>query len=74
MFKNFEQDYEVCTCSHINLGEIVTFVKENKITKLGLIQEFLKIGAGCKYCICEDADFGKIKKKVYCKDILKGII
>ena len=72
MFKSFTADYEVCTCSHVNLGEIVKFIHENKIKKLGPIQDFLKIGSGCKYCICEEVDMGKVKKKIYCKDILEG--
>ena len=74
MIENFKKDYEVCTCAHVTLGEITMFIKKNKIDKLGPIQEFLKIGAGCKYCVCEDADFGKVKKKIYCNNILKAMI
>jgi len=58
----------------VSLEKIVDFIKDNKIKKLGPLQDFLKIGSGCKYCICKEVDFGKIKKKMYCKDILEGFM
>lgn len=73
MLSSFSSDYEVCSCSHVNLSELLFFIKENNATKLGPIQDFLKIGAGCKYCICEESDFGIMKKKIYCKDILNYV-
>lgn len=72
MLNNFKQDYEVCSCSHVKLGVIIDFIKVNKVKKLGQLQDFLKIGAGCKYCICKEVDLGKIKKEIYCKDILES--
>ncbi len=73
MLSRFSYDYEVCSCSHVKLSELVFFVKENNTSTLGHIQDFLKIGSGCKYCICEESDFGIIKKKIYCKDILNYV-
>ena len=73
MFSDYKADYEVCNCAHVSLSQITTFIKDKNITRLGLVQEYLKVGTGCMNCICEDADDGKIKKKIYCMDILKGI-
>lgn len=69
---NFE-DYVVCSCKHLSLYDIKELIKNNHIKTLGQLQDETKAGTGCRYCILPEADFGKIKKQIYLKDILNLI-
>ncbi len=70
MVANFSKDYEVCSCLHITLGEIEYTIKEQGLTTLRQLQDTLRIGTGCRNCLFEEADQSKVKKQLYCKDIL----
>ncbi len=74
MSRRFEQTYEVCSCSHVSLGEIVYAIQEKDAKTLGDIQNITDAGTHCRFCICQEGDFGKVKKELYCKDILKKFI
>ncbi|XPV70207.1 MAG: bacterioferritin-associated ferredoxin [Halarcobacter sp.] len=73
MIKDFDDNYEVCNCKKITLGQIRDLVEEHSIKSLGMLQEITKAGTECRNCIFKEADQGKIKKQLYCKDILKEI-
>ncbi len=70
MFKNIKSDYEVCNCHKISLEQIIKSINLHKITTLGKLQDITRVGTDCRNCLIKEADFGKVKKKVYCKDIL----
>ena len=74
MIKGFALNYEVCSCHKITIDEIVQSIKEKGAKTLGDIQEITRAGTNCRYCILEEGDFGKMKKKIYCKDVLKEVL
>lgn len=65
----FENSLEVCHCNRITLGEI-KYTIENGATTLKQLQESLSVGTQCRCCMFEEADHSKIKKELYCDDIL----
>lgn len=73
MLQNFSKEYEVCSCLHITLGEIEYTIKEQGLTSLRQLQDTLRIGTGCRNCLFEEGDQSKVKKELYCKDILNDI-
>ncbi len=74
MARTFEQSYEVCSCGHVTLGEIIFAINEKDAKTLGDIQNITDAGTHCRFCICKEGDFGKVKKELYCIDILKKLI
>lgn len=70
MSRRFDNTYEVCSCRSVTLGEIIYAIKEKNAQTLGEIQEITDAGTECRCCICEEGDYGKVKKKLYCKEIL----
>ena len=70
MIANFSLDYEVCNCKKITLGHILTTIETKSANTLGKIQEITGAGSECRNCMFEEADTSKLKKKIYCKDIL----
>ncbi|MFA7084526.1 MAG: (2Fe-2S)-binding protein [Arcobacteraceae bacterium] len=74
MSRKFEQTYEVCSCSHVSLGEIIYSIEKKNANTLTRIQEFTDVGKYCKCCICQENDFGRVKKELYCQEILEKIM
>lgn len=74
MLENFKEEYEVCNCKKVTIKNLVEAIVNNKIKTLGEIQDLTGAGTECRHCIMEEADFGKVKKRVYCKDILKKVV
>lgn len=70
---DFEKDYEVCNCKKVTLEDIMNSIKNDGANTLGKIQELTAAGTECRHCIFEEGDFGKVKKKIYCKDILNEL-
>ncbi|WP_419769692.1 MAG: (2Fe-2S)-binding protein [Candidatus Marinarcus sp.] len=70
MSRRFEHAYEVCSCRHVSLGEILYAIQEKNAKTLGDIQDLTDAGTQCRCCICEEGDFGKVKKELYCEEIL----
>jgi len=73
VINDFEKDYEVCNCRKISLERIVEAVLEKDAKTLGDIQNITTAGTDCRHCIFPEGDFGKVKKKLYCKDILNEL-
>lgn len=71
MLENFEKDYEVCNCKKLTLEYIIQAVQNYSIKSLGKLQDITKAGTDCRNCLMKEADQGKIKKNIYCSDILK---
>lgn len=70
MISDFEVDYEVCNCRKVSLKQIVEAIKNKDAKTLGDIQDITTAGTDCRHCIFPEGDFGKVKKRIYCKDIL----
>ncbi len=73
MIEKFDEDYEVCNCHKVKLGEIVDVIKTNNIENLENYKKSLVLVLTCRHCIFEEGDFGKMKKKIYCKDIFNEV-
>lgn len=69
----FDNSYEVCTCKKVRISDIVDAVKNKGANTLRDIQDITTAGTECRHCIFPEADFGRIKKKIYCKDVLNEI-
>ncbi|GGD37271.1 hypothetical protein GCM10012288_09230 [Malaciobacter pacificus] len=66
----FEDNYEVCNCKKVTIKDIKNSILEKNAMTLSAIQELTTAGTECRHCIFPEGDFGKMKKKIYCKDIL----
>lgn len=73
MLKSFNLDYEVCNCLKVTIQDIIFSIENNKVKTLRDLQEVTKAGTECRHCIFPEGDFGKIKKKIYCKNILEEV-
>ena len=69
----FEKSYEVCNCKKITIKDIENTVLNQNALTLSEIQDITTAGTDCRFCVFPEGDFGKIKKKIYCKDILNEI-
>lgn len=66
----FDLNYEVCNCKKVCVNDIKNCVEKENITTLMQLQEKTHAGTECRHCIFQETDFGKIKKSVYCKEVL----
>ena len=66
----FGNSYEICNCKKITIAQLQNAIIKEKISTLARIQDITTAGTECMFCIFPEGDFGKIKKKIYCKDIL----
>lgn len=73
MLDKFDLDYEVCNCRKVSLKTIINSIEKKSAKTLGDIQNITNAGTDCRHCIFPEGDFGKIKKKIYCKDILNKL-
>lgn len=70
MSKKFHHSYEVCSCKHVILGEIIYAIKENKAKSLEDISAITDAGSSCGCCKGPEYDFGEDKKELYITQIL----
>ncbi len=69
----FENSYEVCNCKKVTIEQIKNVIKNQNASTLREIQDLTTAGTECRHCVFPEGDFGKIKKKIYCKDILNEL-
>ena len=69
----FEDSYEVCNCKKVTIEQIKNVIKNQNASTLREIQDLTTAGTECRHCIFPEGDFGKMKKKIYCKDILNEL-
>ncbi|RXJ88368.1 (2Fe-2S)-binding protein [Arcobacter sp. CECT 8983] len=74
MLKEFSLDYEVCNCLKVSISDIIDSIENKNVKSLRDLQEVTKAGTECRHCIFSEGDFGKIKKKIYCKTILNEVL
>ena len=72
MLSSLAFDYEVCNCKKITINDILDVITTKEANTLGKIQELTGVGTECRCCMFEEADNSKLKKKIYCKDILNN--
>lgn len=70
---NFEENYEICNCKKVTIQDITNAIINQKASTLREIQDLTTAGTECRHCIFPEGDFGKMKKKIYCKDILNEL-
>ncbi|WP_417334389.1 (2Fe-2S)-binding protein [Halarcobacter sp.] len=74
MLKEFDLDYEVCNCLKVSINDIINSIENKNVKSLRDLQEVTKAGTECRHCIFPEGDFGKIKKKIYCKTVLNEVL
>lgn len=70
MARNFPHSYEVCTCKHVTLGELIYAIKEKDAKTLEDLGEITDAGTCCKSCKNEKSDIGVEKMELYLEEIL----
>ena len=71
--KDFPKSYEICNCKKVTIEQIKDVIKNQNASTLREIQDLTTAGTECRHCVFPEGDFGKIKKKIYCKDILNEL-
>ena len=69
----FEETYEICNCKKVTIYDITNAIINQNASTLREIQDLTTAGTECRHCVFPEGDFGKIKKKIYCKDILNKV-
>ena len=69
----FENSYEVCNCKKVTIEQIENAIINQNALTLRDIQDLTTAGTHCMHCVFPEGDFGKMKKKIYCKDILNEL-
>jgi len=67
---DFQYSYEVCTCKHVSLGEIIHSIKEQNAKTVEEVGKLTDAGTACGCCKCEKDDFGTPKMKLYVEQII----
>ena len=71
MARNFQHSYEVCTCKHVTLGELIYAIKERDAKTLEDLENLTDAGTCCKSCKNPQSDLGVEKMELYLEQILK---
>ena len=67
---DFQYSYEVCTCKHVSLGEIIHSIKEQNAKTVEEVGKLTDAGTACGCCRCKEDDFGTPKMKLYIEQII----
>ena len=71
MARKFQHSYEVCTCKHVTLGELIYTIKERNAKTLEELGELTDAGTCCKSCKNPQSDVGVEKMELYLEEILE---
>lgn len=74
MAQKFSHAYEVCTCNHVTLGEIVHAIKEQNAVSIEEIGKVTDAGTSCACCISPEGDFGEEKMELYLTQIMDKFV
>jgi bacterioferritin-associated ferredoxin len=74
LLERFDKNYEVCNCLKVTVNDIENAVLNYGVKSLRDLQDKTHAGTECRHCLIVEGDFGKIKKNIYCKDVLGEII
>lgn len=70
MSRKFPHSFEVCTCKHVTLGELIYAIKEKNAKTLEDLGVLTDAGTCCKSCKNKESDIGVEKMKLYLEEIL----
>ncbi|MDX9962032.1 MAG: (2Fe-2S)-binding protein [Aliarcobacter sp.] len=70
MARKFPHTFEVCTCRHVILAEIIYAIKEKNAKTLEDLANITDAGTCCKSCINPECDLGVEKMELYLEEIL----
>ena len=70
MARSFPHSFEVCTCKHVTLGEILYAIKEKNAKTLEDLGDLTDAGTCCKSCKNLQSDVGVEKMELYLEQIL----
>ncbi len=73
MSRQFQHSFEVCTCKHVSLGEIIHAIKERGAKDLNDIKEFTDAGSSCGCCKSKDDDFTG-KQELFIEEIIDKFV
>lgn len=68
---NFQYSYEVCTCKHVTLGEVVYAIQEKNAQTISEIGTITDAGTACGCCKSKEDDFGNPQMELYLDQIVK---
>jgi bacterioferritin-associated ferredoxin len=71
MARKFQHSYEVCTCKHVSLGELIYAIKERNAKTIEELGDLTDAGTCCKSCRNSQSDLGVEKMELYLDEILK---
>jgi NAD(P)H-nitrite reductase large subunit len=76
MGKQFPHSYEVCSCKHVTLGEIIYAIKEEGARSVEEIENITDAGSACGCCVKAEDDFGDEddKKELYVQEIVEKFV
>ncbi len=71
MARKFKQSFEVCTCKHVTLGELIYTIKEKKAKSLEDLAKLTDAGTCCKSCKRKENDIRGIGESLYLDEIIE---
>ncbi len=74
MSRKFDHSYEVCTCKHTTLGEIIYAIKDRNASSIEEIGKYTDAGTCCKSCISSNHDKGEEKMELYLEEIVNKLV
>jgi len=74
MSRQFQHSFEVCTCKHVSLGEIIHAIKDRNASTIEEIGELTDAGTCCKSCVSPSHDQGVEKMELYLEEILNKFV
>lgn len=74
MARKFKQSFEVCTCKHVTLGELIYAIKERNAKSLEDLGKLTDAGTCCKSCKCKKEDIRGLKDTLYLDEIIEKFI
>jgi bacterioferritin-associated ferredoxin len=66
----FTNDFIVCACKNVSLGEIIYAIEAKNAKTIEDIENITDAGTACGCCKSAEYDFGKTKKSIYIDKIL----
>ena len=70
MARSFPHSFEVCSCKHVTLGEIIYAIKEKNAKTLEDLADLTDAGICCQSCKNKESDIGVEKMELYLEEIL----
>jgi NAD(P)H-nitrite reductase large subunit len=74
MARQFKHSYEVCTCKHVTLGEILHSINDRGASNIEEIGELTDAGTCCKSCVSPSHDKGEEKMELYLEEIVNKFV